>query len=259
MLINYIIGPAGSGKSTLTNSIISYVSNYNSEVTSVSINLDPGVQDLPYIPDIDIRDYITVDEVIEDTGLGPNGAIIEAADRMVEFLDEIKYEIDEYNNPEYVFVDTPGQMELFSFRNTGPLVANALGYGDAQKAIMFCYDAKLCTNPNGFISTILLSTSVQYRFARIPILNLLTKKDLLPIEKLDMLLSWAEDPLALEDAVERYERGMLRELTVALERAFREFGAVSNLIPVSGKYNDGIDEVFAAIQRLFDTYESPYL
>src|SRR6056297_1093964 len=149
VLISYIIGPAGSGKTTLTNALISYIQNYNQEVTPVSINLDPAVQDLPYLPDIDIQDYVTVENIVEETGLDPNGAVIEAADRMINYLEDIKFEIDQYNNPEYIIVDTPGQMELFSFRNTGPLIANALGFGTVKTNIIFCYDSKMCTSPNG--------------------------------------------------------------------------------------------------------------
>ena len=82
MLIEYIIGPAGSGKTTLVKSLIDYLQAYNQEISVVSINLDPGSQTLPYTPDIDIQDYVTVDSVIAKTGLGPNGAMIAATDQM---------------------------------------------------------------------------------------------------------------------------------------------------------------------------------
>ena len=156
MLIQYIIGPAGSGKSTLVKALLDYIKSYNHEISVISINLDPAVQTLPYSPDIDIQDYITVNEVVEKTGLGPNGAIIAATDQMVNYIDDLKYEINQYNDPEIVLVDTPGQMELFSYRDSGPMIANALGFGEAKRAILFCYDSTLCQRPNGFVSTLLL-------------------------------------------------------------------------------------------------------
>ena len=100
------------------------------------MNLDPGAKIIPYAPDIDIRDYIVLEDVMEEYGLGPNGAMILASDLMVNFLDDLKEEIDEYN-PDWLFVDTAGQLELFAFRETGPLIASALGFGDIQRSVSF--------------------------------------------------------------------------------------------------------------------------
>ena len=258
MLLNYIIGPAGSGKTTLTKALVDYIRNYNNEISVITINLDPAVRTLPYSPDIDIQDYITVDEVIDKTGLGPNGAIIAATDQMVNYLDDIKYEIEQYNDPEVILVDTPGQMELFSFRNTGPIIANALGFGSVQRSITFCYDSHMCSRPNGLISTLLLAASVQLRFSNLPQINLLTKKDLIAPEKLELILGWVEDEFKLDLAVQKLERGMLREFSLVLGRAFREFGSFSNLLPISAKYNEGVDDLWGALQRASNDDTSPF-
>ncbi len=258
MLIEYIIGPAGSGKTTLVKSLIDYLQAYNQEISVVSINLDPGSQTLPYTPDINIQDYVTVDSVIAKTGLGPNGAMIAATDQMVNYIEDLKYEINQYNDPDIILVDTPGQMELFSFRNSGPMIANALGFGSVKRVVIFCYDSTMCIHPNGFISTLLLAASVQFRFANLSQINLLTKKDLISGDKLEMILNWVEDEFALAEATENLERGMLKELTLSLGRAFREFGAVSELLPVSAKFNDGVEDVWGAIQRVLNDDTSPY-
>lgn len=258
MQIQYIIGPAGSGKSTLTKALLDYIRAYNQSISVISINLDPAVQQLPYTPDIDIQDYVSVQEIIDKTGLGPNGAMIAATDKMIDYIEDLKYEIDQYNDPEIILVDTPGQLELFSFRNSGPMIANALGFGSVQRGIIFCYDSLLCGTPNGMISTLLLASSVGFRFANLPQLNLLTKKDLLSEEKTNRILSWMEDDFALLDAIETLEHGILREYTVALGRAFVEFGAVSELLPVSAKYNEGVDMVWGKIQQIVNDDTSPY-
>jgi GTPase SAR1 family protein len=258
MNIVYSIGPAGAGKSTLTAEILNYLHEYNSEINVITLNLDPAVRKLPYAPDIDIQDYITLDEVIDETGLGPNGAMILATDKMVNYLEDLKYDINQYHDPEWLLVDTPGQMELFAFRSSGPMIASALGYGNVQRGILFCYDSVMCSHPNGYISTLLLGLSVQYRFSNLPQINVLTKKDLLEPEKLEEILGWMDDELNLETAIEMKERGMVKELTLALSRTLTDFGAIPELVPVSAKYHEGIDDLWGSIQRSFADDTSPY-
>ena len=125
MLLNYLIGTAGSGKSTITGALKKYIGNRNPEISAITMNLDPGAKKIPYEPDIDIRDFVVLDEVMEKYELGPNGAMILASDLMVNYLDDLKDEIDEYN-ADWVFVDTAGQLELFAFRETGPLISSSL-------------------------------------------------------------------------------------------------------------------------------------
>ncbi|TFF95236.1 MAG: GTPase, partial [Promethearchaeota archaeon] len=47
MLLNYFIGTAGSGKSTLTANLKTYILNRNPEVSVITLNLDPGVKNMP--------------------------------------------------------------------------------------------------------------------------------------------------------------------------------------------------------------------
>ena len=72
----FIIGTAGSGKSFLTSALADRMRKEKQKV--VTLNLDPGVVSLPYSPEIDIRDYITIDTVMKEYQLGPNGALIMA-------------------------------------------------------------------------------------------------------------------------------------------------------------------------------------
>ena len=40
------------------------------------INLDPAADDFAYAPDLDIKDLISLDDAMEEMGLGPNGGLI---------------------------------------------------------------------------------------------------------------------------------------------------------------------------------------
>lgn len=40
------------------------------------INLDPAAEDFSYEPDLDIKDLISLEDVMEEMNLGPNGGLI---------------------------------------------------------------------------------------------------------------------------------------------------------------------------------------
>lgn len=77
-----IIGPAGVGKvfvvnyiqSTYCNAIYEHCQSIN-RIMRI-INLDPAADNLPYNCDIDIRDLITLDDVVEELNYGPNGGLM---------------------------------------------------------------------------------------------------------------------------------------------------------------------------------------
>jgi GTPase SAR1 family protein len=212
---------------------------------------------MPYTPDIDIRDFIVLEEVMTEYGLGPNGAMILASDLMVNFLDDLRDEIDEYN-PDWVFVDTAGQLELFAFRETGPLIASSLGFGSIQRAVSFLFDSNLVSRPNGFISTLLLAASVQFRFRDIPQINVLSKTDLLGPDQIDMILNWSQDFKALEDSTNERESGLIRELSMLISEVFIQLGSTSELISCSIKEEQGLDHLFAYLQRIYDSDKSSF-
>ena len=231
--------------------------NRNPETSVITVNLDPGVKKMPYIPDIDIRDYIVLEDVMDKYGLGPNGATILASDLMINYIDELRYEIEEYNS-DWVLVDTAGQLELFSFRETGPLIASSLGLGAVQKSVSFLFDSNFVLRPNGFISTLLLAASVQFRFRDIPQINVLSKVDLIDEDQIDMIINWSQDFIALEDYTNEREQGLIRELSMLISEVFIQMGSTSELIPCSTVGEGSLDILFGHLQRVFDSDESKY-
>jgi GTPase SAR1 family protein len=96
MLVVFIIGTAGSGKSQLTAAYGQWLKMSKQNVSVV--NLDPGASKLPYSPDVDVRDYVDVGTVMEDYSLGPNGALVMASDLVADQIEKISQEIEELNS-----------------------------------------------------------------------------------------------------------------------------------------------------------------
>jgi hypothetical protein len=247
MYFIYFIGPAGSGKSTLTQAFAEWIANASNEISVACVNLDPGVRWVPYNPEVDVRDYVDYDKIIQDYNLGPNGALVAATDLIVSHLDEIKAEVRD-TRADYVLVDTPGQIELFSFRVAGPKICRELG--GKKSAICFLYEPTLARDPAGFISMTLLSSAVEYRFF-LPHFNLLSKCDTLEEATVDEICEWSEDSFKLTEAIEDRVEGMEREKSLSMAQIFNEMGSIAPLIPVSSKAVFGLDILYGELQRTF--------
>lgn len=68
------IGPPGAGKSTLCNGLQQFMRAV-ARPCSVA-NLDPGNDNIRYDAAFDVRDLVSVEEVMEREELGPNGGVL---------------------------------------------------------------------------------------------------------------------------------------------------------------------------------------
>jgi GTPase SAR1 family protein len=245
MFIVFIIGTAGSGKSLLTASLNEWLKVGKQKTATV--NLDPGVLTLPYVPDIDIRNYINVNELMEKYGLGPNGALLMAADLIAEEAQRLGREIQDLKS-DVVIVDTPGQMELFAFRASGPYIANELT--KEPKTIIYLFDAVFSFNPLNYVSNMFLSAAVYNRFL-VPQLHVLSKCDLLPPEEANRIVDWSANPKALEEVIEEKLSGTRRLLSRDMMHVIHRLGLRFLLIPVSAKTNEGLINLNTALERIF--------
>jgi len=244
MSIVFIIGTAGSGKSRLIAAFGDWLKMSKQDVGIV--NLDPGVSVLPYSPEIDVRDYVDVGKLMEEYQLGPNGALIMAADLVADRVEEISKEIEELQS-DIVLVDTSGQLELFAFRASGPYIANELTKG--PRAIVYLFDSVFSVNPLNYVSNLFLSSAVYNRFM-LPQLYLLSKCDLLPQEEVNRIVEWSTSQDALASSIEEKLEGTRRLLSRSVMQAIYKLGLRFPLIPVSASTNDGIINFNTALERI---------
>jgi len=241
----FVVGTAGCGKSTLVDAFASWLLDHELDVATV--NLDPAAVWLPYGPDVDVRDYVNVEDVMREYNLGPNGALIACADMIAAHVERIREEIVDLN-PEYVLVDTPGQMELYAFRSSGPYITSSIS--GERTAVIFLVDSVFAERPSGLVSSLLLATSVNYRLLK-PQLNVLSKADLLSPEAEERILRWMDNPVEWMDALDAEVSGLGREMNQRLCEALKDLNPTPYLLPVSSKTGKGLDELFAELQRVF--------
>ena len=213
----------------------------------VTVNLDPGAMALPYSPDVDIRNYFSIDGLMEKYGLGPNGALLMAVDLIAGEVHKIRDELETLT-PEYVLVDTPGQIELFAFRASGPYLAKELA--SDPKAVVYLFDSSFSSNPLNYVSNMFLSAAVFNRLL-LPQIHLLSKADLIPESLVDRIVDWGSNPEMLETAIEGQIPGSTQLLTRDIAQALSSIGLSFSLIPVSAKDTSGFIDFHALLIRVF--------
>ncbi len=243
-----VVGPAGSGKSYLVDALGDWLEA--NEVSVARVNLDPAAEWLPYTPDVDVRDYIDARTVMQKYKLGPNGALVASIDMLVDHAGNIKSEI-EATKTNYVLIDTPGQMELFAFRDTGPYILRELVL-ENKSVIVFLVDAVLVSNPRSLASSLFLALSTRLRMG-IPQINVVSKADLLEPEHMEQIEEELNNPEALYSSlIEKGVDPLVAEATIkALEALSPPESSVSTPLRfVSSVSSYGLDDLYAAIQQV---------
>ncbi|MCJ1397755.1 hypothetical protein MMC11_000951 [Xylographa trunciseda] len=226
-----VIGPPGSGKSTFCDGMHQFMSAIGRKCSVV--NLDPANDHTSYPCALDVRDLITLEEIMEDDQLGPNGAVLYALEELEhnwEWLEQGLKGLGE----DYVLFDCPGQVELFthhsSLRNIFFRIQK-LGY---RLVALHLTDSYILTLPSLYISTLLLSLRAMLQMD-LPHLNVLTKIDNLSLYSplpfnLDFYtevqdLSYLLPQMAQESSV--IGNAKFEGLNTAIVELIEDFGLVS--------------------------------
>lgn len=241
----FVTGPAGTGKSTFCASMKEWLVR-NGYDTAV-FNLDPGAEFIPYDAEYDIREIISLEQIMSEYNLGPNGAQIVAADLLLENLNSIETVLEQYQDY-YIIFDTPGQIELFSFRHGGPILVDRLTSGKAMLA--FIADSVLSSSPSGYISQKMLFASVMSRFYK-PMLFVLNKTDLIPENDIEEIVRWEADTDLLKDAFLDEKQEMVKDYFSSILDALRDSDMLTRVYPVSSKDLTGFEDIYSAMAMFF--------
>lgn len=182
------------------------------------VNLDPAAENINYDCAIDVRDLISVEDVMEELGLGPNGGLIYCMEYLLNNLDWLQEQMEpqgaEGDMQEYWLVDCPGQIELYThvpiMRTILDRMQNNWGFTPGCMVSVFCVDSTFCCDAQKMISGQLLALSAMIAM-ELPHINVLTKGDLLPERDVEAILD-------LESATQLWELEQDRTSLFAMPR-----------------------------------------
>jgi len=246
----YFLGTAGAGKSTMTGAFQSWMMRQGYD--AVTVNLDPGSLNQPYNADVDIRDWVRLEDVMDEYNLGPNGAQVTSSDMMYLHIDDIRESLDSFRT-DYFLVDTPGQMELFAYREPTQDLLKHLSIGPA--AVVYLFEPLLASTPAGMVSQLSLASTIKYKL-QMPFIQVLNKIDMLAEDEQERVQRWADPDVLYDDLITQQKGGtdadhMTNELGIALFRSLESTGEAARFIPSSGTTMEGIEDIYSMIQALF--------
>ncbi|KAI7995483.1 GPN-loop GTPase QQT2 [Camellia lanceoleosa] len=264
-----------SGKTTFLHCLVCHMQASN--IRGYVMNLDPAVMSLPFSANIDTRDTIKYKEVMKQFNLGPNGGNLTSLNlfstKFYEVISVIEKRADQLD---YVLVDTPGQIEIFTSSASRAIITEAFA-STFPTIITYVVDTPCSTNPQTFMSNMLYACCILYK-TRLPLVLAFNKTDMAQHQfaleafffsffyigldnalLLLMCVLWMEDFEAFHVALDSdhlYTSTLTRSLSLALEEFYENLrSAFFKAIEASAEeymetYKADLDKRWAEKQHL---------
>ncbi|KAF8270124.1 cytoplasmic protein [Lactarius quietus] len=171
-----VVGSPGSGKSTYCYGKHQLFSALNRPISIV--NLDPANDNIPYPCAVDIASLVTLQHVMAEHGLGPNGGMLYCMEYLEANYDWLEDRLKELGGDAYVLFDLPGQVELSTNHNSLKRIIDKLGKSGFRLAAVHLCDSHYVTDAAKYVSVLLLSLRAMLHL-ELPHINVLSKIDLL--------------------------------------------------------------------------------
>ena len=248
------------------------------------INLDPAVLDTPFGANIDIKDTVNYHEVMKQYQLGPNGGILTALNLFATRFEQVMTLVEaRAPSLKYVVLDTPGQIEIFTWSASGQIIAESLA-SSFPTVIVYVVDTPRSQNPVTFMSNMLYACSIPYKM-KLPLVLAFNKTDVAPH---DFATKWMSDFESFQEALQserssaaqfaaqsirrnfsgaqffrsgnaspprrRYMGTLAHSMALMLEEFYKSLTAVG----VSALTGDGMEDFFKAVDASEVEYESGY-
>ena len=241
--VQLVMGPAGVGKSSYCKTMQQY-----GEATRRKFyigNLDPAADKFDYEASLDIRELVNIDDIMLNGELGPNGALVYCMEYLLQNLNWLQDELNEFNEDDYIILDCPGQVELYSHLSIMHDLAKHIEQWGFRVAAVYLLDALFVLEPVKFISGCLLSLSCMMQL-QMPHVGVITKCDIADKEMIERILDYeGSDSILSNDIV---SSGKLKNLTNAIGSVIDDFMMVS-FVMLDISDEDSIENVLLRIDQ----------
>ncbi|KAF8639834.1 hypothetical protein AX17_001089 [Amanita inopinata Kibby_2008] len=171
-----VTGPAGAGKSTFSTAFLTHLRT--SKRTGHLVNLDPAAasDSFEYDPAIDIKDLVSLEDVMSELGYGPNGGLVYCFEYLLQNMDWLEEELGGYDD-DYLIIDCPGQIELYTHHPFLPTLVKNLQRLGIRICAVYLIESQFMEDKYKFFSGVLSAMSAMVNL-EIPWINIMSKMDL---------------------------------------------------------------------------------
>jgi len=219
---------------------------------SYTINLDPGVTKVPYPANIDIRDTVNYKEVMKQYQLGPNGGIMTSLNLFSTRFDQVLGLLEKHKELTHVFLDTPGQIEVFTWSASGTIICDSLA-AMFPTVVVYVVDTPRTVNPVTFMSNMMYACSIMYK-GKLPFIVVFNKIDVVDHT---FALEWMKDLDRFQAALES-DKSYMSTLTRSMSLVLDEFYTELRTVGVSAVTGAGMDDFFQTVQEAVTEYHTVY-
>lgn len=243
------------------------------------INLDPAVLNVPFDPNIDIRDSVNYEEVMKQYNLGPNGGILTSLNLFATKVDQIVNLLEKRAKPDAenpdrkpidrIIVDTPGQIEAFVWSASGTILLESLA-SSFPTVIAYVIDTPRTASTSTFMSNMLYACSILYK-TKLPMILVFNKTD---VKDASFAKEWMTDFEAFQEALRQDEEsdalggveggghggsGYMGSLLNSMSLMLEEFYSHLSMVGVSSRVGTGVDDFFEAVEEKRHEFLRDYL
>jgi GTPase SAR1 family protein len=241
------IGMAGTGKTSLYMRLNSFLSQ--NKKSKYLVNLDPACTVTK--ANVDIRTTVDYHKILKEYHMGPNGGILTCLNLFTTKFDQV-VDLIESKDVEYVLLDTPGQIELFTWSASGDIITQSLA-SQFPTTVLYIIDTPRCTNPVTFMSNMLYAVSILYK-TKLPFVLVYNKTDVVDMQ---FCIDWMNDFEQFQSALQdndNYISTLMGSMSMVLE----EFYQGIKVVGVSAFTGEGMDELLIALEESKKEYQKEY-
>lgn len=242
MLIVPFLGFAGSGKTSLTKTFGRFLADEGYRVKL--FNLDPGVEELPYKPDFDIRDLFTISKIMRESGVGPNLAMLKASEMILDAFDKVVSKMRE-GECDFALIDTPGQLEIFAFREAGSEFMRRLRELTRVCGV-FLIGCDVASTVSRLVVALFVGMAVQLSLG-VEAIIVLHKSDIDRGGRIRRIIS--DEALLKRELMK--ETGVMVDVALAALEVLSRIKPATRIIPTSSVTLEGHEDLFEILHEVF--------
>jgi GPN-loop GTPase len=150
----------------------------------------------------------------------------------------------------HILVDTPGQIEIFTWSASGAIITDTLA-ATYPTVVAYIIDTPRTTSPATFMSNMLYACSILYK-TKLPFILVFNKTD---VVSHSFAVDWMTDFESFQQALQQdttYMSSLMNSMSLVLD----EFYSHLKVVGVSAVTGEGIDEFFDAVKAATEEYET---